>query len=116
MSEDKKAEFRYRVIAPLNDPDKRSVSMAERIRELARKTYDLGRGRQVKVSPETIKKWWRKHKKYGFASLRTRHRTDKGKSRKVSPEVIQKACDLKLEIPGRTLKGVIRILEREKII
>jgi putative transposase len=39
-------------------------------------------------------------------------RSDKGRSKVIPPELITKACDLKLELPSRPISSIIDILER----
>lgn len=117
-----KALFRYRLIAPLLDPDLKRGEKKEIFNAIAGKKHQLPNVnpndyvKEVQFSRETIRSWYKRYRKYGFEGLGNKSRSDYGKSRAVSEEVIKKACDLKIEIPQRTLYAVIKILEREKLV
>ncbi len=115
MSEKDKDLFRYRLIAPLLDPDLQRGDKKAIIETIAGKNHQLPSGREVKFSPETIKSWHKRFRKEGFDGLKDKARSDCGKSRAISEEIIQKACDLKIEVPRRTITKIIDILEGEGI-
>ncbi|MEA3347029.1 MAG: DDE-type integrase/transposase/recombinase, partial [Candidatus Auribacterota bacterium] len=116
MPKDERDLFRYRLIAPLLDPDLMRGDKKRLFNAIAEKIHLLPSGKEVKFSAETIRSWYKRFRKEGFEGLKTKPRSDAGKSRAVSEEVIQKACDLKIEVPRRTISKVIDILEREKIV
>lgn len=117
MTQDDKALFRYRLIAPLLDPDLKRGDKKVLFVSIAEKTHLLPNGRERRFSRETIRSWYKRYRKLGFeGGLKNRGRSDRGKSRVVPEAVIQKACDLKLEVPQRNLKTVISILEKEKLV
>lgn len=112
-----KALFRYRLIAPLLDPDLKRGDKNQLFSAIAGKIYLLPNGRERKFSRETIRDWYKQYRKYGFeGGLKNKGRSDRGKSRVVPEDIIQKACDLKIEVPQRTLRTIINILEKEKMI
>lgn len=116
MTHDEKSLFRYRLIAPLLDPDLKRGEKNALFAAIAAKTQQLPGGREIKISRHTIRSWYKQYRKGGFEGLQTRSRSDRGKSRVVPKEVIRKACDLKIEVPQRTLRAIIKILEKEKVI
>ena len=113
MTREEKDLFRYRLIAPLLDPDLQRGDKKLIIAGIAERTHLMPSGKQVKFSPETIRSWYRRFRKDGFDALKDKSRGDRGKSRALSEKIIQKACDLKIEVPGRTIAKIIDILERE---
>ena len=115
MAEDEKALFRYRVIAPLCDPDILWGDKQNVLKGIAAKVYQLPGGKERQFSVETIRSWNKCYRKHGFAGLKTTFRADKGRCRALTPEIAKKACELKQENPRRTLIKVIDILEQEKI-
>lgn len=117
MPENEKALFRYRLIAPLLDPDLRRGEKNMLFSGIAEKTHLMPNGRERRFSRETIRSWYKRYRKYGFEKgLENKGRGDRGKSRVVPEEIIQKACDLKIEVPQRTIRSIINILEKEKTI
>ena len=112
-----KALFRYRLIAPLLDPDLKRGDKNQLFAAIAAKTHQLANGRDIKLSRHTIRSWYKRYRKFGFeGGLKNKGRSDRGKSRAVPEEIIQKACDLKLEVPQRTLITIINILESQQAI
>lgn len=111
-----KALFRYRLIAPLLDPDLKRGDRQAIFDSIAEKIHVFLPGKEVRFSRETIRKWYKLYRKHGFDGLKTKGREDHGKSRVVPEEIIKKACDLKIEVPHRSVLKIISILEREKIV
>ena len=116
MSENEKALFRYRLIAPLLDPDLKRGDKNQLFSIIAGKDHLLPDGRERRFSRETIRSWYKRYRKSGFEGMGTKCRSDHGRARAVSEEIIQKACDLKIEVPQRTLRSIIKILEKEKMV
>jgi len=108
------ALFRYGVIAELVElcePERGEVS--EKVKEIAgRRHYLPGKG-PVTVSERTVYSWMRLYRSGGLDALRPRWRADRGGSRKLSPEVLERAARLRKENPKRSTTTVVDILERE---
>ena len=111
-----KSLFRYRLIAPLLDPDLKRGDVRKLLSAAAERTHILPDGREVRFSYETIKSWYMRYKKLGFEALKNKSRADCGVSRAIPEDVIQKAVDLKLEVPQRSLLRIISILEQGKVV
>lgn len=117
MTPEEKALLRYRLIAPLLDPDLKRGEKKQLLAAIATKVHRLPNGKERCFSLETIRNWFKRYCKFGFANgLKTKQRSDRGKCRVIPEEVIRKACDLKIEVPQRTLRKIINILEREKVV
>lgn len=107
------ALFRYQIIAPLLDPDLRRGEKVTIMRRLAQRMHTHPSGEKRRYKYPTIKEWYKLYRRGGFDALFPKGRSDKGKPRSLSDEIIEKASQLKLELPSRSLSTIIDILERE---
>jgi transposase InsO family protein len=69
-------------------------------------------GRIIKLSPRTIEDWYHQHRAGGFEALMPQLRGDQGKSRSIRSEVAELILRIKRENPRRSIRRIIRILER----
>lgn len=73
------------------------------LRELSRCECRFPNGVSKRPSLSTLKRKLKIYQTKGFESLERQQRSDKGKPRKVSPEIIDKAVELKREQPKRAV-------------
>lgn len=108
------AYARYQIILPLIrlSRDER----VELIKEIARKEHDLGYGKKRGVSKRTLWRWIRRFTEDGLRGLMPEQRRDKGKIRVIDDTRLNKALQLKKELPKRSVRKVIRLMELEKEI
>jgi transposase InsO family protein len=78
--------------------------------QLAARTWTDTDGQPFQVSAETIRVWVRRYRNGGLPALRDQPRPNKG-SHVLPPEIIERACALKREVPERSLDRLLRILE-----
>lgn len=110
---DEVALLRYRVIAPLLDPDLKRGHRSGLLNQLSQNSYDHpNTKKQTKFAAETIRHWVKQYKKNGFSGLTSKTRSDKNKIKGISERLAQDAINLKLENPSRTIDGIITILEK----
>jgi len=86
------------------------AEIRRRLRDIAKHEVVFPDGTRGKPSVSTL---WRKLRLYtqtGFESLARRKRSDRGKSRAASPEMIAKAIELKREQPKRSDRTLRRML------
>jgi transposase InsO family protein len=98
---------RFEMIAPLlND----ALDPFERRREFARimETYD--------VSKSTIYFYIRKYHAGGLKGLEPKTRSEKGKSKVISDALLEIAAELRKELPSRSIRVILKIMEGEKLI
>ncbi len=69
-------------------------------------------GRLVRLSPRTIESWYRAWCRGGFRALLPEQRCDRGTSRVIDDELAELIIRLKREKPRRSIRRIIRILER----
>lgn len=106
------ALMRYRIIAPLIDPDLKKGEKGPILLKISDKEYEHPHTKtKVMFSPETIRHWLKQYKKRGYEGLKSRTRSDKGSIKAIPTSAAQEAINLKLENPRRTVEGIITILE-----
>ncbi|MFC1707824.1 helix-turn-helix domain-containing protein, partial [Planctomycetota bacterium] len=108
------ALFRYGVLGPLVErADLGPGEVSQLIREIAAHTHYLPGKGPITVSERTVYGWLRLYRTGGLEALRPRLRRDRGKSRKLSEEVVSRAVALRKENPKRWTSTVIDILRLE---
>lgn len=108
------ALFRISVLGPLVGARLEHGELVELCREAAARTWELPGGGFIEVSARTIEDWYYAYQRDGFAALHPRRRSDADKPRVISDELVQLILRLKLEKPRRSVKRIIRVLERAK--
>jgi transposase InsO family protein len=81
------------------------------LKQLARKTIRFPDGRIGNPSLSTLRRKLNRHRQGGFDSLARKSRSDRGKSRNIAAEIIDKAIELKKEQPFRSPNTINRLLE-----
>jgi putative transposase len=110
---DEVALLRYRMIAPLLDPDIKQGSRARIVKHISSQWVEHpNTKKQVQFQPETIRHWLKRYKKEGFSGLKSKIRKDKNSIKSMPEPIAQDAINLKLENPSRTIDGIISILEK----
>lgn len=98
---------RYEMIAPLLNENLDSFER-RRLREQILESNE--------VSERSLRRYIQTYKEKGYKSLSVARRSDKGISRAISEEVIDEAVKLRQELPTRSIRRIIEILEGEKIV
>jgi transposase InsO family protein len=109
-----KALLRFKIISAYlaeNPPRGQRRKMLE---HLSKKEWMLENGQIVKVKPDTIRYWIRLYRNGGFEALKDKPRSDKG-CRAIPKEIIETACNLKQEVPERTIDRIIAIMENMQL-
>lgn len=94
-----------------NEIDKAEINRY--LREICKKEYVFPDGKHKKPSLSTLRRKLNKFKAGGFKNLARKKRSDRGKIRTCSQEVLQKAIELKKEQPYRSDDAINRFLEIE---
>lgn len=110
-----KALARYQVISALIASPPPRGQRGQVRSELAARTWIGADGEPFSVTAETIRAWERRYRRGGLEALLDKERPRRGVEA-LSPEVIEKACALKREVPERTLDRIIRILEELEMV
>lgn len=104
--------FRYGIIAPLLardlEPAERNAVRAE---ILAGLYLWPGEHQRRPLRDRTLRRWLQLYRKGGFDALKPRARRDAYITRKVPPAVLERAVALREELPSRSVRQIIAILE-----
>ena len=120
MEDDEKraiALFRFGVLGPLVSARLEHGDRAAYFAEAAARRHVMPpEGRIVQLSPRTIEAWFYRYKRGGFDALLPDAREDKGTSRAIRPEVAEVIIRAKREKPRRSVRRIIRMLERAGLV
>jgi transposase InsO family protein len=112
-AEDRRTEialFRYTLILPFLRGEY-PPGGKQRLREqVASRHYDIPNSSRATVSPSTLARWERLYRRHGFDGLKPKRRSDRGQSRAISEETLDRAETLKREQPHRSARSIIKIL------
>jgi len=108
------ALFRISVLGPLVGARLEHGALVELCREAAARTWELPSGAVVELSSRTIEAWYYAYQGGGFAALHPKRRSDADQPRAISEELASLILRLKQEKPRRSVKRIIRVLERAK--
>jgi transposase InsO family protein len=80
--------------------------------EIAARVHQMPDGKVIELSPRTVESWYYAYRQGGFEALHPCTRSDCGQSRAIAPEVAELVLRLKREKPRRSIRRIIRVLER----
>jgi transposase InsO family protein len=104
-----KALIRYQIISAYLAADPPRGQRRKLLRQLARRTWITDSGEAVTVKAETIRYWLRRYRRGGFEALKDKPRPRRGSA--IDQDLIQIACQLKREVPERSIERIIVIME-----
>jgi transposase InsO family protein len=107
------ALFWCSVLRPLIFSEAGNAEAARRLREIAQKEHRFPDGRRRRVSLTTLRRKWKLYESEGFQGLARKPRSDRGRSRRHPPEMIQRAIELKKEQPFRSDETINQFLQAE---
>lgn len=108
------ALFRVSVLGPLVGARLEHGDLVAYCREAATRPWEWPGGDTVELSARTVEAWYYRYQAGGFAALFPSPRSDKKESRSVPEDIRQLVVRLKQEKPRRSVKRIIRILERAR--
>ncbi len=83
-------------------------------KEIAARVHQMPDGKVVELSARTVESWYYAHKHGGFEALHPDTRSDCGQSRAIAPDVAELILRAKREKPRRSIRRIIRMLERAR--
>lgn len=110
------ALWRVSVLGPLVSARLEHGDVRALCEQAAARTHQLPDGRYVEVSWRTVETWYYAYKRGGFTALMPETRSDRGSSRVISAELADLIVRAKREKPRRSVRRIIRMLERAKIV
>ncbi len=109
-AEQTEAMRRFLLISPLLEPALSEAEASARRRALlATRTPD---GMPL-LSARTVRRWLEHYRTGGLEALSPRHRRDRGLVKTMTPDVLDAAIALKEELPTRSVRAILEILEQE---
>jgi hypothetical protein len=84
--------------------------------ETAERLHQRPNGRLVRLSARTIESWYYAYRQGGLTALGRRRRSDRGRTRALTPELAELVLRAKREKPRRSIHRILRMLERAKVI
>ena len=104
------ALLRFRIISEAINPRLTPAERGHLVRELANQPYEHPDGSSWTYSRVTLDRWIRAYREHGLDGLRPPPRADLGVVRR-HPELLEEACQLRLELPGRSAVQIGAILK-----
>ncbi len=108
------ALWRVSVLGPLISARLEHGEVRALCEQAAARTHQLPDGHFVQLSWRTIETWHYAYKRGGFAALMPETRSDRGSSRAISDELADLIIRAKREKPRRSVRRIIRMLERAR--
>lgn len=105
------ALFRHQVIAPVVAQELDARTAAAVLRELAGQEYRIPHSQKTRIGLRTLRRWVSAYRAGGLEALRPQVRNDKARPRVLDPAIVELACDLRREVPERSVRQIITILE-----
>ena len=102
------ALFRYGVIADLVHLPPGTKGLYRRIEEKAEMAYTIPGSTRRHVAPETIRHWLKRYRAGGFDALLPKPRADRGRSRTLPPQAVERLLAIKEANPALSVRLVIR--------
>jgi putative transposase len=119
MDDDDKKEialWRLGVLGPLMSARLEHGDRRAYFVESAARTHQQPDGRLVRLSARTIEAWFYAYRLGGFESLMPKTRSDRHTTRAIRPEVADMLVRAKREKPRRSIRRIIRMLERAQVV
>lgn len=121
MKDQKKATklalFRYGVISPFITGPRNVYRSADAFfKSAAEQTYQNSDGDFVQLDASTIRRWYEAYQDKGFEGLLPKRRMDKGKPRKLDPELAERIKFIKKEYPRIPVSVIYQKLLEEGAI
>ena len=101
------ALFRYGLIADVLRLPPGSREIRRTLNDKAQRTYTIPGTRRTRVAVETMRDWLSLYRNGGFEALYPKTRTDRGRPRRMPPEVAELLVSLKSERPALSVKALI---------
>jgi len=110
------ALWRLTVLGPLISARLEHGDRRQLFLEAAARTHQRPDGRWVKLSARTIEAWYYAYRRGGLEALMPERRSDRGRSRAITPDVADLLVRAKREKPRRSIRRIIRMLERAGVV
>jgi putative transposase len=110
------ALWRLTVLGPLISARLEHGDRHQLFHQAAARTHQRSDGRWVRLSARTIEAWYYAYRRGGLEALMPERRSDRGTSRSISPDVADLIVRTKRENPRRSIRRIIRMIERAGVV
>ena len=110
------ALWRLGVLGPLSSARLEHGDRRRYLDEATARLHERPDGTRVQLSVRTIEAWYHAYRHGGFHALFPHDRADRGRSRAISAEIAEQILRVKRERPRRSIRRIIRMLERAGIV
>lgn len=110
------ALWRLGVLGPLASARLEHGDRQRYFAEAAARTQERPDGTRVHLSTRTIEAWYYAYRAGGFHGLFPHDRVDRARSRAIAPAVAEQILRVKRERPRRSVRRIIRMLERAGVV
>lgn len=110
------ALWRFGVLGPLVSARLEHGDRQQYFQEAAQRVHQQPDGKRVQLSARTIASWYYRYLSGGLDALSPQDRSDRGQSRSIPPETADLVLRAKREKPRRSIRRIIRMLERARVI
>lgn len=119
MNDEQKKEialFRYGLIHPLMQDNISSREKTSIRRQILQTEHKIPYSKTKWIDERTLRKYCQWYREGGFEGLIPGYRSDKGKVKSITEENLLKALQCKKEVPERSVRQIIHIMELEGIV
>jgi transposase len=110
------ALWRLGVLGPLTSARLEHGDRRTYCAEAAARLHERPDGTRVHLSARTIETWCDAYRRGGFHALFPADRQDRGRSRAIAPAIAEQILRVKRERPRRSIRRIIRMLERAGLV
>jgi transposase InsO family protein len=110
------ALWRVGVLGPLTSARLEHGDRRRYLDEAATRLHERPDGTRVQLSARTIEAWYDAYRHGGFHALFPHDRADRGRSRAIRAEIAEQILRVKRERPRRSIRRIIRMLERAGVV
>lgn len=110
------ALWRISVLGPLVSARIEHGDIREHIADIVKREHRTPDGQFVELGASTIERWYYDYKRGGFDALHPTRRSDCGKSKAITGRVADLILRAKQDKPRRSIKIIIRMLERANVV
>src|SRR5207244_6469494 len=107
---------RVGVLGPLTSARLEHGDRRRYLEEATARVHERPDGTRVQLSVRTLEAWYHAYRHAGFRALFPQDRADRGRSRAIPAEVAEQILRVKRERPRRSIRRIIRMLERAGIV
>lgn len=109
------ALFRYGLIAEFVHLPPNSPGLYAKLQAKAQQEYSIPGSTRTRVAAETLRDWLKRYRRSGFDALLPQPRADRGRSRALPSDVVDRLISLKEELPQLSIPQLIRMAIKREI-